>query len=114
MAFADSFWEIKNIIDYLTLVGLVVTLFSIYFTWYLARQDLKQKIEDAQSETVDRLARILLQSEVIEALRCACVRRGKRVDLNDGREHSTDANRWSIVYLLSIRSPVWTRKTVKA
>jgi hypothetical protein len=70
MLFADGFWEVKTIGDVVTLGGFVITVVSIWFSWWLAQRDIQQRILVAQQQTVDRLARSLLHPEVTETSRC--------------------------------------------
>jgi hypothetical protein len=70
MLFADGFWEIKTLSDTVTIVGFVVTLFSIWFSWWLAKRDIEKRIQDAQKQTVDRLVRSLLHPDVAETDKC--------------------------------------------
>jgi hypothetical protein len=83
MLFADGFWEIKNLSDTVTIVGFLVTLFSIWFAWWLAARDLQKRIRDGQKHAVQRLTRILLQLDLTETGRC----------LREARE-ACRANRW--------------------
>jgi hypothetical protein len=70
MLFADGFWEIKTLNDAIAVVGLVLTLGSIWFSWWLAKRDLEKRIQIAQDQTIERLARSLLHPEVSETGRC--------------------------------------------
>jgi hypothetical protein len=70
MLFADGFWDIKNLSDTIAVVGLVLTLLSIWLSWWLAKRDIEKRIRDAQQQTVDRLARSLLHPDVVETGRC--------------------------------------------
>ena len=80
--FADGFWVIKNLNDTIAVFGFLLTMFSIWLTWWLARRDIEKRLRIAQTQTVDRLAGSLLQPDVVETSRClreareAC--RGKR------------------------------------
>jgi len=66
----DGFLGLKTVADWITAIGFVVGLFSIWFSWWLAKRDLKKRITEAQRETVANLTRALLQSDVIETGRC--------------------------------------------
>lgn len=70
MLFAEGFWEVKSLGDTLTISGFILTLFSIWLSWWLAKRDIEKRIIDAQNKTVERLVRSLLQPEVQETLRC--------------------------------------------
>jgi hypothetical protein len=72
LLFADGndFWTVKTAIDWIAVVGLFLTFFSIWLSWWLARRDLKTRIAQAQQETVARLTATLLQSDVVETARC--------------------------------------------
>jgi hypothetical protein len=83
MVFADGFWEAKSLTDWLTLAGLPLALFSIWFSWWLATRDIEKRIADAQRETIGRLSAALLQPDVAEASRC----------LHDARE-ACRGRRW--------------------
>ena len=67
MLFADGFWEIKNLSDTIAVVGLVLTLLSIWLAVYFARRDLQRTIEEARKEAkaaLDRFALAFLQREL--------------------------------------------------
>jgi hypothetical protein len=66
MLFADGFWEMKTISDVVTVVGLPLTILSIWLTVKYARRDIEQRIKVAQQQTIDRLARGLLHPDVTE------------------------------------------------
>jgi uncharacterized membrane protein YccC len=66
MLFADGFWEIKNLSDTIAVVGLVLTLLSIWLSWWWTKRDIEKRIREAQQQTVDRLVRSLLQPDVAE------------------------------------------------
>lgn len=69
MPFADGFWEIKSLNDTLAVVGFFLTLGSIWLSWYLARRDVRSRIESAKRETVAKLAAALLHPDVTETAR---------------------------------------------
>ena len=71
--FADGFWEIKNLNDTIAVFGFLLTMFSIWLTWWLAKRDLSKRIEEAERSAVDvveRIATALIQSELGEVVRC--------------------------------------------
>lgn len=70
LLFGDNFWSLKTAIDLIAVIGLILTLFSIWLTWWLAKKDLEKRVANAQRETIDRLAAVLLQSDVTETGRC--------------------------------------------
>jgi hypothetical protein len=65
----DGFWEVRNLNDTLAVVGFFLTLGSIWYAWWLARKDLRRRIDEARRETVSRPAAALLQSDVSETFR---------------------------------------------
>jgi hypothetical protein len=70
MCLADEFWVVKSFVDSVSLVGTALALFSIWYSRYLAAQDLKKRIDEAQDKTIRRLAAALLQPDVTETGRC--------------------------------------------
>ncbi len=56
MLFADGFWKEPNVYDVVGIVGLVIGIGSVWFAWLLAKQDIKQRIEQA-TETATAAAR---------------------------------------------------------
>ena len=46
MVFADGFWEIKTVVDVIAIVGLVLTLLSIWLSVYFARRDAQSSQRD--------------------------------------------------------------------
>jgi hypothetical protein len=64
MVFAEGFWEIKNLIDVITLVGLILTLLSIWFSWFLARRDLEQRLSEERGKTIERITLLLLRTDL--------------------------------------------------
>lgn len=83
MVFADEFWSVKNLVDWLAVIGLFLTLGSIWFSWFLAKRDLTKRIDEAQNRTITRVAATLLQPDVAETSRC----------LHEARE-ACRAKRW--------------------
>jgi hypothetical protein len=72
MVLADGFWEIKNLNDVIAIVGLVLTLLSIWLAVYFARRDLQRTIEQARLDAkmaLERFALSLLQRELGELSR---------------------------------------------
>ena len=59
MLVADGYWEIKNLSDAIAIIGLLLTVGSIWFSWYLARRDIDARIAKAQKETVERVVAAL-------------------------------------------------------
>jgi hypothetical protein len=64
MVFAEGFWEIKNLIDVITLIGLILTLLSIWFSWFLARRDLEQRLSEERGKTIERITLLLLRTDL--------------------------------------------------
>jgi hypothetical protein len=92
MLFADEpFWKPPNVFDVLSVVAFVVGVGSVWFSWWLAKRDIRRRLAEAAEQAataardeVRRVARALLQTglrDVIRALdlaREAC--RGKRIE----------------------------------
>jgi hypothetical protein len=72
-AATDGFWKIPNFFDVLGVAGFVVGVGSVWLSWYLAKRDIRKRIDEAQRAAfglVDRVTTVLVQSELSEALRC--------------------------------------------
>lgn len=72
LADADGFWTVRTFNDVLGIVGFVLTIGSIWLSWYLAERDLSRKINEAQRaarEAVERVAEMLFQADLTEAAR---------------------------------------------
>lgn len=67
---AENFWTLKTVIDWLAVAGLLLTLFSIWLSWWLAKRDLEKRIALAQRETIERITGVVLQTDVTETGRC--------------------------------------------
>ncbi|HXD84999.1 MAG TPA: hypothetical protein VN641_00790 [Urbifossiella sp.] len=65
----EGFWSFRNAVDWIAVVGLVLALFSIWLTWWLAKQDLEKRIRSAQRDLVERLSGMVLQNDIVEASR---------------------------------------------
>ena len=50
MLLANGFWEIKNLSDVIAIVGLILTLLSIWLAVYFARRDLQRAIAEARKD----------------------------------------------------------------
>lgn len=70
MVIADGFWDIKSLVDWFTVVGGILALVSIWFSWWLATQDLNARIVAAEKQVVERVASALLHPDVTETGRC--------------------------------------------
>jgi hypothetical protein len=75
MLFADAegFWKTPNLYDVFGAAGFVVGVTSIWTSWWLARQDIRRRIEEARRAAlglVDRVTTALVQTELSESLRC--------------------------------------------
>jgi hypothetical protein len=70
MLIADGFWELKSFVDWLAIIGLFLSLFSIWLSWALARRDLTKRLAQAEETTISRLKRALLPPEIADAIRC--------------------------------------------
>lgn len=69
----ESFWKIPNVYDSVGVVGLFIGVGSVWFSWWLAKRDLQQRIADAQKQTtglIHRLVVAVIQNDASEALRC--------------------------------------------
>src|ERR1700728_871853 len=64
MVLANGFWAIKNLIDFITVVGLILTLLSIWFSWFLARRDLEQRLSAERERTIERITLLLLRTDL--------------------------------------------------
>jgi hypothetical protein len=64
MIFADGFWEVRNLVDVVTVIGLIFTLLSIWFSWILARRDLEQRLSVERQKTVERITLLLLRTDL--------------------------------------------------
>ena len=60
----DGFWTMKTVIDLIAVVGLVLTLFSIWFTWWLSKRDLSNRIAAAQDETLLRIRLVIVRTDL--------------------------------------------------
>jgi hypothetical protein len=70
---AEGFWKPPNLYDTIGVVGFAVGLASIWLSWWLARRDIRSKIEVARRDAlglVDRVTTILIQTQLAESLRC--------------------------------------------
>lgn len=68
MLCADGFWN-QDLVDSLSVVGFPLAVVSIWMSWWLAKRDVKERIDHAQRQTVERLTRALLQPDVSETAR---------------------------------------------
>lgn len=67
MANSDAFWKPPSIYDVVGVVGVVFALFSIWLSWWLAKRDIRRKIEEAKKaarSAVTRLASRMLHNEI--------------------------------------------------
>ncbi|MBN9122028.1 MAG: hypothetical protein J0I06_23285 [Planctomycetes bacterium] len=78
MLFADAelFWKSPNVFDVAGVAGVVLGLFSIWLSWWLAKRDISKRLEDAATKAamaardeVRRVARAVLQSGVTATIR---------------------------------------------
>lgn len=60
----------KTVIDWISVIGLFLTLFAIWLSWWLAKKDLEKRITLAQRQTIERLTSIWLESDIVETGRC--------------------------------------------
>jgi hypothetical protein len=66
---ADPFWKPPTVYDVLSVVGLILGIASIWYAWYLARKQLRADFRKAADEAVDRVAQMVLGSDVADAAR---------------------------------------------
>jgi hypothetical protein len=62
MLLAEGFWEIKNLSDTIGVVGLALTLLSIWLAWWLAKRDIEKRLIAAKKSArtaVERVATAL-------------------------------------------------------
>lgn len=72
--FADEpFWKVPNVHEAGGAVGLLLAIFSIWLSWWLATRDTRRRIEEAQRGTnryIERLLTTHVQAELAEVIRC--------------------------------------------
>jgi hypothetical protein len=77
MLFAnDAFWKSPNVFDAAGIVGVIAGLASIWVSWWLARRDIKKRVDEAAEraakaarEEIRRVARAVLQTGISATIR---------------------------------------------
>ena len=72
----DAFWKLPNVFDVAGIGGLIIGLASIWVSWWLAKRDIKKRLDEASErasvaarDEVRRVARAVLQSGVTATIR---------------------------------------------
>lgn len=66
----EPFWKPPNVYDAFGVVGVVLALASIWYAWYLARRDIRQRIDNAVAGFLQSLTHTDI-SDAIQSLRLA-------------------------------------------
>ncbi|MFO0806000.1 MAG: hypothetical protein U0791_23080 [Gemmataceae bacterium] len=60
----DSFWAIRSINDLVSLVGFLLAIISIWFSWWLAKRDLEKRISHSQRVQYLRLQLVMIRADL--------------------------------------------------
>jgi hypothetical protein len=68
MLLAAEFWQIRSVNDTVGIIGFLLTLFSIWLSWWLAKRDIERRIQTAKDQVTDKLSLLILQTDISETL----------------------------------------------
>jgi hypothetical protein len=84
MLFADAegFWKSPNVFDVIGIAGFIVGVASVWLAWWLAKRDIQKRIGEAEArasraarDEVRRVARAVIQTGIVEAIRTLAMAR---------------------------------------
>ena len=78
MADAEGFWKSPNLYDAVGVVGFVVGIASIWFSWWLAKRDISKKVNEAKvaaERAIRRVAATLFHLDLAEVAQSARIAR---------------------------------------
>jgi len=97
----DGFWAIRTVNDVIALVGFALAIISIWFSWWLSKRDLENRIGRAHRESIVRMRIVTIRSDMsrIHWL----LREARQAYQSSDLNRTLDRCEWSEYFLSQLR-----------